>query len=619
MAAPAYTEDLNDIDLAEATGSYVAVGGGGAGLSADPDFAIEGTNSVTKQVSNARKGILFNNGAGITIPAGDHIFIWIYNTTPGLLDTIAVGGLNVSIGDATSARNEFHIVGATEYSQGGWLCVPIKYVTTSNGSHPYRTLVGSPSGDPQYFGVVADTTATVKAVNTSVDAIRYGTGAYITAGEVADEATFTGFAAANDATTARWGILTAIDGGFSLQGRFVVGQNNAQSATAAYFDDSNALVVLADTFHSETDFTQIIVDHASTTFNMTNITVLALGTNNPGRLVFNNASTTAALTTCTFDSIGITTLRAGVTATDCTWRNTGVITQNGATITGATISGNTSGDGVGAILADDLDEISTNSFTFSDGHAIEYNGTATATYTFTGNTFSGYGSDATTDAAVYNSNTSGTLTINVTGGVPSPTVRTASGGTTVVNNNVNITVTIQDSSGVVIPGAEVAIFQDNVARTIILASTETDEDGVVSSSAAASLGNIIIRVRQSTDLSTFHTNDDIAADVITVNETAHDFSDGDAFVYDKDGGTQAIGLTDGTTYYAGNTTTTTLEVYTTAALAIAGAGGETLTAGGTETHHLDPVRYVANSATGTIGASDFSAQITMVTDNIAIG
>ena len=77
MAAPSYTEDLTDIDLAEAVGSYVALGGGGAGLSADPDFAIQGANSITKQVQAARKGIAFNNGSGITIPAGDHVFVWI--------------------------------------------------------------------------------------------------------------------------------------------------------------------------------------------------------------------------------------------------------------------------------------------------------------------------------------------------------------------------------------------------------------------------------------------------------------------------------------------------------------------------------------------------------------
>lgn len=437
MAAPNYTEDLTDIDLAEAVGNYIATGGGASGLSADIDFAIQGTNSITKQVSNARKGILFNNGAGITIPAGDHIYVWIYCTTPGLLDTLAVGGMCVSMGDDDAARVEFHIVGATEYAQGGWLCIPIKYVTTENLSHPYRTLVGAPSGDPQYFGVIVDTTETVKAVNTSVDAMRYGTGAYITAGEVANPATFSGFATQNDLSINRWGILTAIAGGYSLQGRFVIGQDNTQVATEAYFDDGNTLVVLADTFHSEADFTQIIIDHASTTFNMTNVTVLALGTINPGRLVFNNASTTSALTGCTFDSIGISTLRAGVTVDNCVWRATDLITQNGATISNSSFSNVSSS---ASILSDDPEIISDCDFT-SDGtnHALEIN--TTGTYTFTGNTFSGYAaSDGDTgNECVYN-NSGGAVTLNIEGGGDTPTIRNGSGASTTVNNTVTLTI-----------------------------------------------------------------------------------------------------------------------------------------------------------------------------------
>lgn len=451
MVAPSYTEDLTDIDLAEAVGNYVATGGGGAGLSADPDFAVEGTNSITKQVSNARKGILFNNGSGIAIPAGDHVFVWIYCTTPGLLDTLAVGGMCVSIGNGTGDRNEFHIVGATEYAQGGWLCVPIKYVLTGNGSHPYRTLVGTPSGDPQYFGVIVDTTDTVKAVNSSVDAMRYGTGAYITAGDGGDPATFAGFAALNDAISARWGILAAIAGGYALQGRFVIGQDTGQTPTAAYFDDSNTLVVLVDTFHSETDFTQIIIDHASTTFNLTNVTILALGTINPGRLVFNDASITSALIGCVFDGIGITTLRAGVTATGCTWRTAAAITQNGATLDGCVIEENSAAV---ALLSDDIELITDCEF-ISDGtgHAVEYRPTGAGPFNvdWSGNQDSGYaGSDGNTGnetILIHPVTNDADITLNIIDGATTPTIMEHgdyTGTLTIVINPVTTTITVKD-------------------------------------------------------------------------------------------------------------------------------------------------------------------------------
>jgi len=468
MAAPSYTEDLTDIDLAETTGPYEAVGGGGAGLSADPDFAIQVTNSITKQVSNARKGILFDNGTGISIPAGDHIYVWIYCTTPGLLDTLAVGGLCVSIGNATNARNEFHVVGAAEYAQGGWPNVPINYVTTSSGSHPYRTLVGSPSGNPQFFGVIADTTDTVKAVNTSVDVMRYGTGAYITAGEVADPATFEGFATQNDNTSNRWGILTAIDGGFSLQGRFVVGQNNSQTPTLAYFEDANTLVVLADTFHSTTDFTQIIVDHASTTFNMTGVSVLALGTNNPGRLVYNNASTTSALTSCNFTGIGISTLRAGVTASGCVWTDSEKVTANEADVNGSSFLTSAAAAGDAALQWDEtltaaktLAKLDNTSFSQGTAahHAITFGTGVDENITLTGCDFTGFASGDDVDGSVFEFlATSGSLNLNLVGCTTDDTfsVDDSAGITvTVVIDPVATKVTVQDSGDAPLQNARV--------------------------------------------------------------------------------------------------------------------------------------------------------------------
>ena len=78
MAAPNYTTDLTDINLAENTTNYVAYGGGGAGLAAGADYAMQGINCVDKQVTSAEKGILYNNTAGITMTAGDHTFIWSF-------------------------------------------------------------------------------------------------------------------------------------------------------------------------------------------------------------------------------------------------------------------------------------------------------------------------------------------------------------------------------------------------------------------------------------------------------------------------------------------------------------------------------------------------------------
>ncbi|GEM_PF-2798807 len=225
------------------------------------------------------------------------------------------------------------------------------------------------------------------------------------------------------------------------------------------------------------------------------------------------------------------------------------------------------------------------------------------------------------NAAIYN-NSGGAITLSVTSGGTYPlSVRNGSGSSTTVTSSVDVTVTVKNQSGTVIPGVEVAIFQDNAARTVVLSSTPTDENGEVTTSVAASLGAIIIRARQSTNQASFLTSAsgiDATSEVITTTNS-HNFRDGDAVVYSKNGGTAAVGLTAGNTYYVNNISSTTLSLHSTAANAISDTSRVNLSVDGSETHLLDPVRYVSASATGTVGTGNFSAQITMVTDTIAAG
>jgi hypothetical protein len=70
------------------------------------------------------------------------------------------------------------------------------------------------------------------------------------------------------------------------------------------------------------------------------------------------------------------------------------------------------------------------------GHGIEI--TTAGTYSFTGNTFTGYGAANTTNAAVYN-NSGGAVTLNVSGGGTVPTVRNGAGASTTVNAAASLT------------------------------------------------------------------------------------------------------------------------------------------------------------------------------------
>jgi hypothetical protein len=369
------------------------------------------------------------------------------------------------LGTSTSAYVQFHVEGSDTYGATGRVgkCYAIRYNNTTSASPPYRTLTGSPGTDPQYFGATANITGTVKSANLGVDAIRYGTGAYITAGEAGDPATFSGFATANDFIDNRWGILSAIGGSFELQGRFVVGQDNSFTPAAAYFSDANEVVSFIDTPHSLTDFTQIIVDHASTVFNLTNITFQALGTNNPGRLIFNNASTTSALSGCTFSGLGITILAAGVTATSCIWRGCDQITAAGATMLDSTISNYTGATDTSALVWDvDINPntlLDGSTFTKGSGttHAIEFGTNSPITMTLTEVNFSGFNaSNDQDDSAIHIKRTTGTVTINISDG-DSPSYKSDGADVDIVAGAVSVTLTAQTATGTAVSGAAVFV------------------------------------------------------------------------------------------------------------------------------------------------------------------
>ncbi len=469
MAAPTYDKDLQDITLAESTTGWTYLGG--PGLGAGVDFAMQGTNCVDKQVSASEKGQVYNYGSGITPGANTHFFVWVFLATPGQAATLQNRGLAIILGTGTSAYVAFHVEGSDTYGAAGRVgrCYPIRYVNTSNGSPPYRTLTGSPGANPQYFGATANIGGSVKSSNLGVDAIRYGTGAYITAGDSGDPATFTGFAATDNAMANRWGILIAAGGTYELQGRFVVGQNNTGTPTAAYFSDSSKVIVVVDTPHSLSDFTQIIVDHASTTFILSSVTFLGLGANNPGRLIFNNASTTGSLTACTFENFGVTTLQAGVTTTDCIWRVCAQITQNGATLSGCSIVRNSAAS---ALLCNNPGVITNCTFeSDGTGHAIELTAACAGnTYSLTGNSFSGYATqDGSTGNEVLYNNSGGAVTINRSGGTGAISVRNGAGASTTINDTVTVTLTgLKDNT-------EVRVY--SAGTTTELAGTENATDG----------------------------------------------------------------------------------------------------------------------------------------------
>lgn len=142
---------------------------------------------------------------------------------------------------------------------------------------------------------------------------------------------------------------------------------------------------------------------------------------------------------------------AGVVFNSATFR-----TCNGIFLTGGGMDGCTIRDSATspAVTADDPSDIVDCRFiSAGTGHAIEL--TTPGSYDFDGNTFSGYGADGTTDAAIYN-NSGGLVTLTINGGGDVPTVRNGAGAsTTILTSQVSFTVTVADEAGDPVENARV--------------------------------------------------------------------------------------------------------------------------------------------------------------------
>ncbi len=464
MTAPAYNHDLTDVDLAQNTTGWNQWGAGGnIALGSGADFAIHNGVAVDGKIGNTEKGIYYDNGAGISLGAGDHLYVWLNTSTPGVTDSLANRGACVGLGSSSTAFVKYHVEGNDSFGVVGRVakCYPIDYsVRTQNtGGAPYRTVTGSPSADPRVLGGYWNVNSSVKSNNMAVDAIRYGTGAYLTAGELLaagdasdDPCTLSGFQSLNDDTTNAWGILTLASGAYELQGAFVIGQNSSGVATLARFKDSDQAISVVDTPHSASDFSKIVIDHASTRAELTNINIKALGTNNRGLFDVTANNPTVIIDGGTWTDIGAVTFRSNTTIDGLTLRRTDTVTSNGSAITNALFDQCRAAK---TLIAANLNEVSSSQF-ISDGsnNAVELTGAA-ATYSWD-NTLSGYdagvtgngvevtGGLVTGNEAIHITATTGTFNISVADGASVPSVSSAGAIVNVTANQITIQVTVLD-------------------------------------------------------------------------------------------------------------------------------------------------------------------------------
>jgi hypothetical protein len=426
MTAATYTSDLSDIYMFESTGDVSAYGGGASGLTAETEFAMEGTNAVDKQVtSSADKGFMYDNTSNFTIGADDHFYIWIYSAVFGINDTYENHGIHVSIGDSTSAFVKFHADGINTLPLGGGKSYAVRYVNTSSTNQ--RTLVGSPGTTPSWIGGGLTVTGNSKDVNLGVDGARIGWGYTITNGTGADpEADFAGIQA-DDVSTSE-GVLQLANGGYNLAGKLKIGS----SGTECEFKDSNTNIYILSSFHHLADFCEILVENASSVVTLTNVNFISIPdpfptdgsvTTNRGRLEVLTDTATLDFTNVGLLGINDTVLGSNSTLSGCTWVNAGRVDLNEADISGSNILTSTVAADEGAIFDDRTTTGATvlsefDDCTISQGanahHAIRFGSNVDDNLTLTGVTFNGFSSSDDVDGSTLRFDaTSGSISVNL--------------------------------------------------------------------------------------------------------------------------------------------------------------------------------------------------------------
>lgn len=305
MAVPSYASDLNDIFTDGGSWTILA----GRATDPDSDDYIQGASCWSHDpFSSGIEGGVVNSAE--TIAAGDAVFIWTKADISPALATKAAGGVQALIGNASTALKCFYIRGSDDLIYGGWQCIPVDPTKSPS------TNIGSPSSVTDYFGVRWNipSTGPSKGYPFKIDAIRHGKDLEVTAGEVANPASWDTVSAYDAVSTRMWGICQPTDTGAALQGYIYWGTAAAQ----VYSRDSNRAIVILDTEWTDTDFTQIIFAHASNDILWDNVGLLALGTNNRG-IIDVTANGTVVWTNSTYQGIDTTTLLSGSTFDGSKW------------------------------------------------------------------------------------------------------------------------------------------------------------------------------------------------------------------------------------------------------------------------------------------------------------
>lgn len=432
------TNDTNDMTEPSA-GGWTQLN---AQVSGETDFFIQGTGCTSATIKTGVGGLLTDN-ISFSMGTDDAVLVWAYFWAPGVLNNEASGGVRQLIGSSTNAFFWVPQSGSDDWYLGGWRCFAMGRPDQISGT----TQVGSPNLNALSHTGWAYSASTVpsRGYPFGCDAVRVGRGQIKATGTGVLFAEIAQFNDYNDATNGfnRFGLFSFSNGSYNWKGQLLIGETGVASATMT---DQNKLIFVENTKFVTAGYNVIEVQHTGTSLSWTGMTIQALGTVSKGRFIQTDANTVNK-SSCTFVDMDSFTYNAGGSGsiTDTIYRRCGIVTQGGRSFSGCTFNAAT---GTTAIIASNVSTITDCNFISSGtGYAIQ--GFASAgSYDVSSNTFTGYGSTGTTNAALRVTATSGDITINAPVGT---TYNSAGANVTIVSGQRTLTLTgIVSGSDIVI-------------------------------------------------------------------------------------------------------------------------------------------------------------------------
>lgn len=526
MAVPSYTEDLTDLNTAEIETNWVEMTGtiGGEAYNAngspageDPDYPfIQGQYSVTQDCTKDTSvgSLCYNNGGGTGGHGADGAyFVWQNFMVASNIGSYAQGGFQIVVGSGLGDFDVWYVGGVDKapYPYGGWINSVANITVTADGT------AGTPSGTEQYIGsAVYITTGPSKGEVHNCDVVRYGRGSAIFEyGEAANYCTIAGFAAQNDNSSNRWGLIQGTSGGYLWKGRMQLGS----AGNPVDLRDSDRIIFVQWTPKVTSNFNTIEVINASSRVDMTNFQFIQLDTStaSDGRWITTNDAD-VNLDNCSFQDMGTFTFDGNTTADECRFIRCLQINPVGGDLSYSSVleSAVTGGgsSGGGALLWNDSGDPNTklNDMTFTKGsgshHAIEFGTSAPTTINLTNITLSGFSAvDQQATSALYFPDTGSDITWTVAHTGTSGTLshyKARAGDTVNITSSVPITITVKDKDGNLLDNIQTAVYKTS-DRTEIM--NEDTVSGVASENYTGSTPvEVEVRCRKASAGATKYTN-----------------------------------------------------------------------------------------------------------------